>query len=298
MKTALVTGSGGFIGRHMTAALTAAGYQVQGLDIRLPCLWWQSRDARDYFRHADDTFDVVVHAAAVVGGRRTIDHAPFDLTVNLELDAGMFVWAARTRPGRIIYLSSSAAYPVHLQKPGRRLTEPDITLDGDATGQPDQLYGWAKLTGEKLATAARSNGLAVTVVRPFSGYAEDQDTDYPFPAMIARARAREDPFTVWGPGTQVRDFIHVDDITAAILTMIEEGIDGPVNLGTGQATSMTGLARLVCEQAGYEPEIRPDPAKPAGVAWRVADPTRLRQFHTARVSLAGGIARALQAAPA
>jgi nucleoside-diphosphate-sugar epimerase len=290
MRRALVTGSAGLIGRHVTPALEGAGFQVTGID--LPCV-----DARDFFRATAGTrFDLVVHAAAIVGGRATIDGAPLALAVNLVLDAEMFQWAVRSRPGRVVYLSSSAAYPVALQRQPYRLRESDIDLR--APKVPDQLYGWAKLTGEVLAERARAEGLAVTVCRSFSGYAEDQDDCYPFPALARRARRREDPFTVWGSGAQVRDFVHIDDIVAAVLLMAREGIDGPVNLGTGRPTSMLELATMMCAAAGYEPEIEMLPEMPSGVPYRVAEPSKMLAFYTPRVALAEGVARSLERTPA
>lgn len=287
MKTALVTGHRGFIGRHVTAALARDRYDITAIDAE--------NDARDFFRRDDYRYDVVVHAAAVVGGRETIDGSPLALAANLELDAAMFAWAARTRPGRVVYLSSSAVYPVMLQTrdDARPLRESAVTIHEPIVGLPDALYGWAKLTGEVLAARARDEGLTVSVVRPFSGYGEDQADCYPFPAFAARARNREDPFAIWGSGEQVRDFIHVDDICAALMVMIREGIDGPVNLGTGRAASMRELAALMCAAAGYEPEVKTLPGKPSGVAWRVADVTRMREFYSPRVSLEEGVSRAL-----
>lgn len=300
MKTALVTGAEGFIGRHVMRALLDAGYGVQGIDVApvRGSFWYAltQRDARDFFRTDDSTYDVVIHAAAVVGGRAKIDGDPLALAVNLELDAALFQWAARTRPGRVVYLSSSAVYPVMLQTwdDARPLRESAVTLHEPIVGLPDQLYGWAKLTGEVLAGHARDAGVPVSIVRPFSGYAEDQSADeYPFPAFGRRARHREDPFVIWGSAGTVRDWIHVDDICAAILAMIEAGIDGPVNLGTGRAVSMGELARMMCAAAGYEPDVKVLADKPSGVAYRVADVTRLGEFYKPAVSLEDGISRAL-----
>ena len=282
---ALITGSAGFAGRHFRKALEHGGWDVTGIDIA------DGNDARGFFRTDGRQFGLVVHCAAVVGGRALIDGPPLALAVNLELDAALFRWALRTRPGRVIYLSSPAAYPVALQRAPRLLTENDLDLTDPR--MPDQLYGWAKLTGEMLANRARAEGLPVTVVRPFSGYGEDQPDCYPFPALAARARRREDPFAIWGTGEQVRDWIHVDDICAAILAMVREGIDGPVNLGTGRPVSMRELAGMMCAAAGYEPEFKPLPEMPAGVAYRVADVTRLSEFYHPEVTLEEGILRAL-----
>lgn len=300
MKTALVTGGAGFIGRHMTAALVRDGYYTVAIDLRGGDAGRGSAsylmDARKYFAEAGERFDVAVHAAAVVGGREVIDGDPLAQAVNLELDAAMFQWAKRTRPGRVVYLSSSAVYPVMLQRDGsgRSLREEAVTLAEPIVGVPDALYGWSKLTGEMLAGLARADGVPVTVVRPFSGYGEDQDDCYPFPAFAARARNREDPFVIWGSGDQVRDWIHVDDICAAILATVDGGIDGPVNLGTGRPVSMRKLAGMFAAAAGYEPQFKVLPGKPAGVAYRVADTARLSEFFKPAVHLEDGIERAIK----
>jgi nucleoside-diphosphate-sugar epimerase len=123
----------------------------------------------------------------------------------------MFQWALRTKPDHVVYYSSSAAYPIDLQGYGseHKLVEDDIDLDN--VRLPDLTYGWAKLTGEILAKYAEQEGLRVHVFRPFSGYGEDQDLTYPFPSFIHRGVHRYNPFSIWGTGKQVRDFIHIED---------------------------------------------------------------------------------------
>lgn len=295
VKKALVTGSGGFAGRHYKAALEEDGWDVHGIDLRSGPL---PADARDFFRKDSTHFDLVIHCAAVVGGRATIDGAPLALASNLELDAGLFQWALRTKPGRVVYVSSSAAYPVSYQSLEARtlLNEAKIdpSLSTAITGVPDQLYGWAKLTGENLAHRAWQEGVNVTVIRPFSGYGEDQDESYPFRAFAERARRRADPFEIWGNPHQCRDFIHIDDIVDATLFMVENGIDGPVNLGTGRAVSMLQLAQMFCTQAGYAPVLDIRKNAPMGVAYRVADTTLLNTFYKSKITLEEGIRRALQ----
>lgn len=297
MSRALVLGSSGFIGRHFAAHLKDEGWDVTGVDVMLGPYTNTCYDARDLFRgltgHGSG-YDLVVHAAAVVGGRAKIEGSPLDLAVNLELDAALFRWARITRPGRIVYFSSSAAYPVNLQHLNgkHKLAESDI--DPDDPHAPDSLYGWVKLTGEYLARLARRDGLAVSVVRPFSGYGADQAEDYPFPAFIDRALRREDPFVIWGDGRQVRDWVHVDDIVATVMGMYQLDANGPLNIGWGAPVSMTELARKACEIAGYEPRFEPVETAPAGVAWRVASPVRLWQFRRPQIPLDQGIAEALE----
>jgi nucleoside-diphosphate-sugar epimerase len=305
VPTCLLTGGAGFVGRHMLPALLAAGYDVHTVDVahrqtsrraREDARWFETRaDVRDWFRVAtsEAPYDLVVHLAAVVGGRATIEGAPLSVAVDLAIDAELFGWAIRTRPGRVLYYSSSAAYPTRWQTDsGIDLHEGLIDLDRIRT--PDLTYGWAKLTGEMLARHARAAGVPVTVVRPFSGYGPDQDLDYPFPSFIRRALDWADPFEVWGDGRQVRDFVHIDDVVELSLAMVERGLDGPLNIGTGVPTTFLDLARIVCDVAGYEPEIRALSDKPVGVRRRVADTTQLtRALWAPRTDLATGVAQAL-----
>jgi nucleoside-diphosphate-sugar epimerase len=287
----LITGAQGFVGSHFSRHLHDAGWNVAGLDLK------NREDARDFFRLSHQHYDLVIHCAAVVGGRETIEGAPLALASNLELDAGLFQWARITKPGRILYFSSSAVYPVHLQaeRDHASLREDMVTPErlGPLVGSPDELYGWVKLTGEILAERANRSGIETTVVRPFSGYGGDQSDSYPFPAFAARAKAREDPFIIWGAGRQVRDFIHIDDIVDASMVLASIPVTGPVNLGTGQPVSMARLAREFCRQAGYEPQFTNKPDKPSGVFWRVADVERMRNFWRPKITLEDGIRRAL-----
>lgn len=285
MKTVLVTGSAGFLGRHLSAALEARGWDVTGWDTvdGLDCL--------DLFRVVTDPFDLVVHCAAYEPHRSAIEHAAGHLARNLHLDAAMFAWAMFTQR-RVLYLSSSAAYPIGLQTgaPPMRLDEGAV---GSLVAEPDVGYGWAKLSGERMAADAAKAGLAVHVVRPFSGYGEDQDTRWPFGALADRARRRVNPFEIWGPGTQVRDWVHVDDVVAAALAVVDADIQVPVNICTGVGTSMLELAVLMCRTVGACPTFDPHPDMPTGVAYRVGDPTRLHRIYVPKVDLAEGVRRAL-----
>jgi nucleoside-diphosphate-sugar epimerase len=299
---ALVTGHSGFVGRWMVPALLARGYEVVGIDItdrpRQHGFTDLRGDCRTYFNDPSFTtrFDLVVHLAAIVGGRATIEGEPLRVATDLAIDSDMFNWALRTRPHRVVYYSSSAAYPIDLQDDWatcRELRETDLNLDRLNIGRPDMTYGWSKLTGEMLAQHAEAEGLRVHVFRPFSGYGEDQDSAYPFGAFRDRARAKADPFEVWGTGRQVRDWIHIDDVIGATLTAVEQDLRGPVNLCTGRPTSFLELADLFTKEAGYRPEIRPLVDKPVGVQYRVGDPARMLEFYRPRIDLEEGIRRAL-----
>jgi nucleoside-diphosphate-sugar epimerase len=283
----LITGDAGFVGRAFRRKFEAEGHEIVGIDIanKLPM------DARDFFRKDNTYFDKMIHLAAVVGGRKMIEGSPLALAVDLSIDAEMFGWALRTKPGCIIYFSSSAAYPTALQTAdvSQILKESDIDLNEIKT--PDMTYGWAKLTGEMLASHARAQGLTVHVYRPFSGYGTDQALDYPFPSFIARGLRKADPFEIWGTGNQCRDFIHIDDVVAGAEAGCEAGIE-TANLCSGIATSFNDLAQIVAKVAGYEPAFHNLPAEPSGVDYRVGDPTLMNTFYTPQISLAEGIQRA------
>jgi nucleoside-diphosphate-sugar epimerase len=288
---ALVTGSHGFVGRHVSAELERRGWRVLRCDIANPQF---AGDAHDAFQQDTARYDLVVHAAASSPHRAAIDGEPQHFARNLQLDSAMFDWAVRTGQGRVLYLSSSAAYPIAYQdwSERQRLIEGDVRLDRSFL-EPDADYGWTKVTGERLARNARRAGLPVTVVRPFSGYGEDQTENFPFRALVERARRREDPFVIWGDGNQVRDWIHISDVVAGMLAVAESGTEEPVNLCTGVGWSMAELAHIACDQVGYQPRFEYLTDKPAGVAYRVGDPTRFHEIYKPKVTLAEGVARAL-----
>ncbi|MDX5564130.1 NAD-dependent epimerase/dehydratase family protein [Streptomyces sp. ID05-04B] len=293
MKTALVTGAWGFVGRHMTRALREGGWDVIGCDLANP---EHPVDVLDVFRRGDRVFDLVVHAAARAPHRAAIDGRPATMAYNLQLDSAMFDWALRTGQRRVLYLSSSAVYPVGFQDGNEQWRLHETNTDSAHGIMPDAGYGWTKLTGEKTAAAAAAEGLAVHVVRPFSGYGEDQGEDWPFGAFAGRVRRREDPFVIWGAGDQTRDWIHISDVVAGALAVVDADVRVPVNLCTGRGVRMYDLVRMFVDQGGYEPTIVLDTGKPEGVRYRVGDPDTFQEIYRPKVSLEEGVARAVRAA--
>jgi nucleoside-diphosphate-sugar epimerase len=311
---ALVTGGCGFVGRHLAKKLLSLDYQVTlidnlstGLD---PELWpvhlripnrkskdvtFINTDFRTYVRHAEPNFDLICHLAAVVGGRMTIDGDPLVVATDLAIDADLFNWVVGpVRPRKLLYFSSSAAYPVSLQSAefNRPLSE-DLISFGNAIGAPDMTYGWSKLTGEFLAGfAVQKYGLDVVIYRPFSGYGEDQDFTYPLPSIVRRVAQRESPVVVWGSGEQVRDFIYIDDaIEAALIAKDRIAPGDALNLGSGVGTSFRRLAELTCEVLGHKASVVNDSTKPEGVFARVGDCRRMLSYYRPKVSLREGIER-------
>lgn len=259
-------------------------------------------DVRSLFaENTQWSFDLVFHCAAVVGGRLKIDGDPIAVATDLAIDADFFNWAVRQRkrPSRLVYFSSSAAYPIQLQRKGQHcaLSESFIDFKNSKLGIPDKTYGWAKLTGEYLAQhAVKRYELPVVCYRPFSGYGEDQSLDYPFPAIIRRVLNQENPLIVWGSGDQERDFIHIDDVVDCVFATMDKLAPGEaLNIGTGVATSFKALAKVAAYIHGPVLEIVNDPTKPEGVFSRVSDAWKMMQWYQPRITLAEGIKRALQA---
>jgi len=221
-----------------------------------------------------DKFADVYHFAAIVGGRAKIEGDPVVVALDLSIDAEFFYWVCQHQPERVLYPSSSAAYPVNLQSSSGAVSLKETDIDFSKNlGTPDMTYGWSKLTGEYLALiAAQHYGVSVACIRPFSGYGEDQDLSYPVPAIAARAARKEDPFEVWGKGTQGRDFVHIDDVIDFIMMLLDNVHDGSAyNIGSGKLTSFLDLIRIFTGFAGYNPSIKPLLDKPVGVFSRYAN---------------------------
>ena len=341
-RPVLITGGCGFVGRHLIKNLLERGAKeiwiVDNLAIesgRHPREWlseaWknETKSDRDYFRkdgativfikenaipffhrHATNNelpeFGDVFHLASIVGGRILIDGDPLLVATDLGIDASFFLWLSRfpKRVGRVMYASSSAAYPTRLQgtQDAIALKEEYIDFSAGTLGQPDMTYGWSKLTGEYLSRLAHEKyGVHIACVRPFSGYGEDQDLTYPTPSIALRVARGDDPVEVWGTGEQARDFIHIDDCVDAFFAILDKVEDGRgINIGTGTATSFNELIRTMLKLEKREATIKPLSEKPVGVATRYADTTRLTKKigWKPKISLEEGLSRVLKGARA
>ena len=317
----LVTGGAGFVGRHLVRRLLERGDEVLCVDAIAPRTGgihpeeeWPLFSPKDYkhfqFVHADCRewfkanpsvqFDQVHHLAALVGGREVIEQDPLAVAEDLSIDAMFWRWAKEARPEWIGCYSSSAAYPVSLQRADsyRLLNEDDISFGSDI-GHPDLTYGWAKLTCEYLAQIAYNrHGLRSAVFRPFSGYGEDQDKAYPFPSIVKRVidNRAERSLHVWGSGRQMRDFVHIDDCIELILvasTCINDA--SAINISTGKFTSFIELATMIGKAVGASLDVRGMSDKPEGVFARGGNVTRQRKIgFIPKISLDVGIARAVE----
>ncbi len=312
-RTVLVTGGCGFVGRHFIKWLLDHDYQLKVVDdlstglsperwplhLRVPNgkqkhVAFHIGDFRDYAKEASPDFDLIVHLAAVVGGRMTIEGDPLQVATDLAIDATLFNWIVKSRatPRKVLFFSSSAAYPICEQSASHNRPLCEDMIDFDRKLElPDMTYGWSKLTGEFLAGfAAKQYGLDVVIYRPFSGYGEDQDFTYPFPSVVRRVARGESPIIVWGSGNQLRDFIYIDDVVDAVFASYKELKPGEaLNLGSGVGTSFRQLAELACKVIGHKAEVVNDAFKPEGVFARVANPNRMFKYYRPETSLERGI---------
>jgi nucleoside-diphosphate-sugar epimerase len=284
MKKGLVTGGLGFVGGYFMERLIKDKWDVTMVDIK------DGADCRDFFKENDTQFDLVVHLAAIVGGRESIEGRPLAVADNFSIDSEFFQWCLKTKPKKVVYFSSSAAYPVSLQRDERHVKLKETMSCWEHMSMPDMTYGASKLIGEYLASFVDN----VYIFRPFSGYGTNQDLTYPFPMYVKRAMDKANPFEVWGTGTQTRDFIHIRDIIEAVFVALEAPPLGPVNLGLGRSTSFIELATLCQDAVGYSAAIKTRPDKPVGCMHRVSDNSLLLSFYEPKITLEEGIEMAVR----
>lgn len=320
MRKILITGGAGFVGRHFCEHFLRQGDEVHcvdsivpltgGIDVKKGWPLFEPRefksfhfyreDCRGYFQRVLDTdFDYAFHLAAMVGGREMIENNPLAVAEDLSIDSTYWSWAVKTKPGKTICFSSSAAYPIKYQKAqGYRLLSEDMIEFGEDIGMPDMTYGWAKLTHEYLAQLAyQKHGVKSVSYRPFSGYGEDQDDAYPFPSICKRVLAHRGAakINVWGTGDQKRDFIHIDDCVRGVIQTMDQVHDGSaINLSTGVYTSFKQFARLAANLIGFDPEVTGLSTKPEGVFARGGDTALQKKLgFEARITFREGVQRAL-----
>lgn len=312
-KRVLVTGGASFIGSTLVDALVARGASVRIVDdfssgtmdnirhhVEGGSVELVRGDLRDPLvaRRAVEGRDLVFHLAADHGGRGYVDLHQWACCTNLGLDATVFRAAVEEGVEKIVYASSGCVYPLYLQAdPGTTLylTEDMVAAPGY---DPDGMYGLAKLAGELTLRAIHHElGMKTASCRYFTVYGPRGVENHAVIAMIARAFLRQDPFHVWGTGEQIRNWTYVDDIVEGTILAAERIDDGTaVNLGTTERIRVIDAVRMVCELAGYSPEIVTQPEMPTGPMNRVADNTLAKRLlgWEPRVPFAEGLRRTLE----
>lgn len=313
MKRALVCGAGGFIGGHLVKKLKREGYWVRGVDIKTHEFTptqadeFLLRDLRDVenCRQAltlpdgvpstgsGQAFDEVYQLAADMGGMGFISVAECEVLHNNALiNIHMTHSAAEAGVARYFFSSSVCIYP------DMQPDAPPITEDDAVPANPDNEYGWEKLYAERVAMAyGRRYPMQVRVARFENCYGQEGTWTggrEKAPAALCRKVAEaEDGGTieVWGEGTAIRVFTHVDDLTDGIFALMHSDLEGPVNLGSEERVTVADLVRTVIEVSGKRIAVKYVPG-PVGVHARNFSKARIASLGwRSTLSLREGIAR-------
>ena len=225
--------------------------------------------------------DYVIDAAARVGGIAANVRFPADMiSENLRIQVNLLDAAHEFDVRRLLFLGSSCIYPKHAPQP-----IPESALLTGALEPSNDAYAIAKIAGVLQVQALRRQfGRSFISAMPTNLYGPgdnfDLERSHVLPALIRRfheARMRGDAeVVVWGTGSPRREFLHVDDLAAACLLLLEryDG-DEPVNIGTGTDLAIKDLAELVAEVVGFEGGIRFDPGRPDGTPRKLLDIGRI-----------------------
>jgi GDP-D-mannose 3',5'-epimerase len=303
----LVTGAGGFIGHHLVSFLTAKGYWVRGVDVKLPeyepshaneFLLLDLRERRNAELATED-IDEIYALAADMGGMGYISaHHAAILRDNVLINVNTIEAARNASISRYLYTSSACVYPEYLQG------DTDVTplREEDAyPAQPQDAYGWEKLITERLCVHYRDDyGLQTRIVRflniygPLGSWSGGREKA---PAALCRkvavAKLRGEPtIEIWGDGKQTRSFCYIDDCITGIHKLMRSDYEEPLNLGQDRLVRVNDLADLIASIAGVS-IVKRHIEGPQGVRGRNSDNSRLREVlgWEPAISLEDGLAR-------
>jgi GDP-L-fucose synthase len=245
-----------------------------------------------------------------VGGIHANNTFPADfIYVNLMIQANVINSAFQSGVRRLLFLGSSCIYPKAVEQPMRE----DALLTGtlESTNEP---YAIAKIAGIKLCESYnRQHGVDYRSVMPTNLYGPGDnyhpENSHVVPALIRRfheAKAGNAPtVTIWGTGKPFREFLHVDDMAAASVHVMNldkalydqhtQPMLSHINVGFGEDLTIADLARTVAQVVGYQGDIRFDTTKPDGTFRKLMDSSRLRSLGwTPHIAFAAGLAGAYQ----
>ena len=192
-----------------------------------------------------ETTDLVIHAAALTATNHPDPRALFE--ANTRMTYTVAARAAAVGVGGIAFTSSSTVYG----------EAPRPTPESHTPLAPISVYGAAKVADEAIIAALASTAEIPVWIFRFANVVGPHQRGTVIPDFIEKLRADPDRLEILGDGTQTKSYLHVDDCTAAMLHQIET-IDEPLwvcNLGTADATSVTTIAEIVCEQMGVDPTV-------------------------------------------
>jgi len=277
----LVTGGAGFIGSHLVEHLGARNEVVVLDDLStgsLRNLETVPRDVRvkrasilnrKTLATAMQGTDLVYHLAAKTSVPDSVAHPEAYWRTNVQGTLGVLKAAVDAKVRRVVFASSAAVY-------GNSEVNPKVETMRPAPASP---YATSKMVGEFACEEIASlKGLETVVVRIFNAYGPRQDPTSPYASVIAKfcaSVAASEGIEIYGDGEQTRDFLYVTDLTAALELAGERPVSGEIiNVGSGSATSVNEVARLLSEIAGVPIRTKRIEPRPGDVRDSRADITK------------------------
>src|SRR6056300_766891 len=250
----------------------------------------------DFYNHEKP--EVVIDAAAKVGGILANNDFPYQfLMENMQIQNNLIDSAHKSGVEKFIFLGSSCIYPKFAPQPLK-----EEYLLTDSLEPTNEWYAVAKISGVKLIEALRKEyGRDYLSLMPTNLYGPNDNFDlnssHVLPAMIRKFHEAKlngnSPVELWGTGSPMREFLHVDDLGQAVLFALENKLDEHLyNVGTGVDLTIKELAELIQSTVGHQGEIVWDTSKPDGTPRKLLDNSKIQQqgwFSTIPLKL--GVAR-------
>lgn len=291
-----IAGHRGLVGSGVVRQLQAEGFPRLLTRTRSELDLTSRGQVEDFFKKEKPA--IVVVAAAKVGGIKANSDRPVEFLIeNLQIQNNLMQAAHANDVRKLLFLGSSCIYPKLAPQP-----IPESALLGGPLEPTNEAYAIAKIAGIKLCQAfAREYGANFICGMPTNLYGPndnfDLETSHVLGALLRKAHegkesgARE--IVVWGSGTPRREFLHVDDLAAACLFLLQK-YDSPeiINIGSGQDMTIRELAELICDVVGFEGELTWDASKPDGTPRKLLDISKIESLGwKPTISLREGIAR-------
>ena len=287
-----VAGHRGMVGSAVCRALRAAGFEniVTRSHSELDLL--DARSVREFY--AAEKPEVAVIAAARVGGIGANSAANSRFLYENELIAMNTVWeAAESGVKRLLFLGSTCIYPRLAPQP-----IPESALLTSELEKTNEGYALAKISGLKLCEfLRRERGLVYHSLMPTNLYGPGDNYDivhgHVLPTLIRKFETAKERVTLWGTGSAIREFLHVDDLAEACVFALSLA-DPPdlMNVGSGEEVTIRDLAEAVRRATGSTAEIVWDSTKPDGTPRKLCDTSLIRSLGwKSRIGLEEGLAR-------